>query len=147
MLVYRAASWSGANRSGCATAASSRPGWRADLVLLDDLENAASERHRRRPSGRGRALRGARALAPVGLDSISGAAGHAATIFVSTAAAQPTPVIGVTPGRIITQRLELPWPAITARSADPAQDVIKVAVVARHGKNDNIGRGFVTASA
>ena len=29
------------------------------------------------------------------------------------------------------------------RHADPAQDVLKVCVVARHGKNRNIGRGFV----
>jgi adenine deaminase len=29
------------------------------------------------------------------------------------------------------------------READPANDVLKVCVVARHGKNRNIGRGFV----
>ena len=31
-----------------------------------------------------------------------------------------------------------------ARTADPSADVAKVAVVERHGKNGNIGRGFVT---
>ena len=29
------------------------------------------------------------------------------------------------------------------RVADPAQDILKVAVLARHGVNANIGRGFV----
>jgi adenine deaminase len=31
-----------------------------------------------------------------------------------------------------------------ARTADVASDIAKVAVIARHGKNENIGRGFVT---
>jgi adenine deaminase len=54
------------------------------------------------------------------------------------------PVIGVTAGRIITERLDLDLASRDgAVPADIAQDAIKVAVVARHGKNQNIGRGFV----
>ena len=53
-------------------------------------------------------------------------------------------MIGVTAGRIITERLDLRLPARAGfAEADLAQDAIKVAVVARHGKNGNIGRGFV----
>jgi adenine deaminase len=55
-----------------------------------------------------------------------------------------TPVIGVTAGQIITKRLDLELAASNGEvAADIAQDAIKVAVVARHGKNENIGRGFV----
>ena len=55
------------------------------------------------------------------------------------------PVIGVTAGRIITERLDLRPGRRRAAKCGPisTQDAIKVAVVARHGKNDNIGRGFV----
>jgi adenine deaminase len=54
------------------------------------------------------------------------------------------PVIGVIPGKIITARLAVALPKEDGElRADAAQDVAKVAVIARHGKNDNIGRGFV----
>jgi adenine deaminase len=53
-------------------------------------------------------------------------------------------VIGVIPGKIITEHLRLPLPVRDgAQGIDLAQDVVKVAVVARHGINRNIGRGFV----
>jgi adenine deaminase len=54
------------------------------------------------------------------------------------------PVIGVTAGSIVTQRLQMPIVARNgARVADVANDVLKVAVLARHGVNRNVGRGFV----
>jgi adenine deaminase len=54
------------------------------------------------------------------------------------------PVIGVATGRIITERIDRDMAADMGEvRADLTQDAIKVAVVARHGKNDNIGRGFV----
>jgi adenine deaminase len=55
-----------------------------------------------------------------------------------------THVIGVVPGRIITEKVTLDLPLRGGEKlADPAHDVAKVAVIARHGKNRNIGRGFV----
>jgi adenine deaminase len=56
-----------------------------------------------------------------------------------------TPVIGVRPGLIITFR-ENATLEVTSKGLQPdiAADVIKVAVVERHGRNGNIGRGFVT---
>lgn len=60
-----------------------------------------------------------------------------------------TRVIGVVPGRIITEDLTMELPiAGGAKQADLAQDAVKVCVVERHGKTGaggpgNIGRGFV----
>jgi adenine deaminase len=55
-----------------------------------------------------------------------------------------TPVIGVTPGKILTQResatLEI---SEDGTLVDTENDVIKVAVIERHGKNGNIGLSFV----
>jgi adenine deaminase len=53
-------------------------------------------------------------------------------------------VMGVLPGKIITEHLRLALPfADGHRGIDLDQDVVRVAVVARHGINRNIGRGFV----
>ena len=56
-----------------------------------------------------------------------------------------TPVIGVTPGKIITRR-ESASLALGKNGVEPdlAADVIKVAVIERHGRNGNIARAFVT---
>jgi adenine deaminase len=54
------------------------------------------------------------------------------------------PVIGLRVNQIVTDALTLTLPYRNgARHPDPAQDVAKVAVLERHGKNGNIGRGFV----
>jgi adenine deaminase len=50
----------------------------------------------------------------------------------------------VIPGKIITDRLEATPPRRDGfLLADPSQDLAKVAVIERHGKNGNIGKGFV----
>jgi len=55
-----------------------------------------------------------------------------------------TPVIGVVPGRIITERLAMALPSREGRALpDLAQDAIKVTVIERHGKNGGIAGGFV----
>jgi adenine deaminase len=142
--VYRAASWSGANAFGLRDRGLVAPGWRADLVLLDDL--AACNVQRVIAGGRPveDALFAERSpLEPVGLDSVKRAP-VTADDFRIPVGRNLMPVIGVNAGRIITDRLEL---RLTAQQgevqADVQQDAIKVAVVARHGKNENIGRGFV----
>jgi len=142
--VYRAASWSGANAFGLRDRGLVAPGWRADLVLLDDLREC---RVRQVIAG-GRlvedGLFAKRApLQPVGLDSVKRAP-MSPSDFRIPAGRNRTPVIGVTAGRIITERVDLDMEAQDgAVPVDLAQDAVKVAVVARHGKNENIGRGFV----
>jgi len=53
---------------------------------------------------------------------------------------QPTAVIGVAEGTLLTERVDLTPPA---RGADPARDVLMLAVLERHGVNGNVARGFV----
>jgi adenine deaminase len=53
-------------------------------------------------------------------------------------------VIGVTPGKIITQREEATLEVSAEGTlADVENDVIKVAVIERHGKKGNVARSFV----
>jgi adenine deaminase len=80
---------------------------------------------------------------PVGLSSMK-AAHVEASDFLTPASGPTGPVIGVMPGKIITQHLRLSLPYVLGRRGiDLDQDVVRVAVVARHGVNRNIGRGFV----
>ncbi|WP_029351181.1 adenine deaminase [Bosea sp. 117] len=142
--VYRLASWSAANAFGLRDRGLIAPGRRADIVLLDDLETCAV--HSVVSAGRLVtpelfAARGT--VAPVGLDSMK-AERVSPEDFRIPATGASTQVIGVVPGRIITERVVLDLPlAAGFKRVDLGHDAVKVCVVARHGKNRNIGRGFV----
>ena len=144
--VYRAASWSAANAFGLRDRGMIAPGRRADIVLVDDL--AACSVKTVISAGRvvdDDTLRARAARSPpVGLDSVKARAVTADDFRIPGSAGE-LQMIGVVPGRSITERVVKRVPAAGGeRMADPANDVAKVAVVERHGKNGNIGRGFVT---
>ncbi len=143
--VYRAASWSAAKAFGLRDRGFIAPGRRADIVLVEDL--AACSVATVISAGRvvNDALFATRApVNPVGLDSVKARAVTADDFRIAGGPAEVT-MIGVVPGKIVTDRVVKPVPATNAeRRADPASDVAKVAVVERHGKNGNIGLGFVT---
>ncbi|GGF12914.1 adenine deaminase 1 [Youhaiella tibetensis] len=144
--VYRAASHSAATIFGLRDRGLLGPGWRADIALLDSLEECRVSDvvtggrlvvpelfAERRP------------VEPVGLDSMKARPVTAQT-FHSPArpGRNETPVIGVKPGLILTFRDSAALAQDdTGLQPDTAQDVIKVAVVERHGKNGNVGHGFV----
>lgn len=143
--VYRLASWSAANAFGLRDRGLIAPGWRADIALLDDLDACAVKRVIAGGRVVDDALFAARpSVAPVGLDSMK-ARKVTAEDFRVPASAASTQIIGVVPGGIITQRVVRDLPLKGGfKDADLANDVIKVAVIERHGRNGNIGRGFVT---
>ena len=144
--VYRAASWSAADApSGCATAASSRRAGGPTSCCSTISTNAGS--HSVIAGGRlvEDALFEARApLAPVGLDSMKAERVSADDFRVPARAGRDAG--DRRDGRADHHRAARACICLRAArlaEADLAQDAIKVAVVARHGKNRNIGRGFV----
>ena len=144
--AYRAASWSAARAFGLMDRGQVAPGFRADLVLLDDLDDCRV--HQVVAGGRvvEKALFDSRTgLAPVGLDSVTIPAVTSESFRIAPDGGNEHAVIGVVPGRIITEHLTRTLPRESgALCADPANDIAKVAVVERHGVNGNIGRGFVS---
>lgn len=144
LAIYRAASISAARAFGLRDRGLVAPGWRADLVVIDSLENCKAEMvfaGGRRVTDELFAAR--KSVTPVGLDSVKARVVKAADFGVPVAEGE-TPVIGVIPGKIITEhrRYRLPTSG-NQTSVDLDNDIIKVAVIERHGKNGNHANGFV----
>lgn len=143
--AYRAASWSAANAYGLRDRGLIAPGKRADLVLLDDFEDCrvASVVSGGRPLSSG-LFDDRKPVAPVGLNSVK-ASPVTADAFAIPAQAGEMDVIGVVPGRIITEHLKCKLPVRDGFAlCDHEADILKVAVVERHKHTGNIGKGFVS---
>jgi len=145
--VYRAASHSAANIFGLKDRGLIGPGWRADIVLLDSLEDCRVSD----VISAGRLVTPdlfdeRQPVEPVGLASMKARPVIPQAFHMRARNGRnETPVIGVKPGLILTFRES----AVLAHGEtgllpDLDADVIKVAVIERHGKNGNIGHGFVT---
>ncbi|NTG87103.1 adenine deaminase [Agrobacterium rhizogenes] len=144
LAIYRAASISAARAFGLRDRGLVAPGWRADLVIIDSLESCKAETvfsAGRRVTTELFATR--KPVAPVGLDSVRARPINAADFGVPVAEGESS-VIGVIPGKIITEhrRYRLPLRG-NQTDLDLGNDIIKVAVIERHGKNGNHANGFV----
>lgn len=142
--VYRTASWSAARGFGLTDRGLIAPGFLADFLLLDDLESCAIHTvFRRGRRVNADTFAGRASPKPPGGNSVLLPTVEAEA-FATPAAGPSTPVIGIIPGKILTERLQANLPYRDGnRHADPEHDLLKVCVLERHGRNGNIGRGFV----
>ncbi|MDR5651850.1 adenine deaminase [Ruixingdingia sedimenti] len=148
LAVYRAASLSGAEAFGLKDRGLIAPGRRADIVVLDGLESC---RARLVLCGGvvadDAAFAARQVIAPVARQSVRAPAVTAADFRNpgrSNDSGGTVPVIGILPGKIITEHLRVEVTAQDGdRPPDPARDLARIAVVERHGRNGNIATGFV----
>ncbi len=145
--VYRAASYSAANIFGLKDRGLIASGYRADIVLLDDLKECKISD----VISAGRLVtpelfEKRKKIAPVGLNSIKAKQTCAKDFICQAKKGQNlTPIIAVKQGLIITYRKDMNL-AIGEQGLMPdlEQDIVKIAVIERHGKNNNIACSFVT---
>ena len=144
IAVYRAASLSAAEAFGLKDRGQIAPGKRADIVCLTDLADCRATM----VIAGGRvvtddAFAARTVIEPVGRDSVN-APQVTATHFRSGGNREETDVIGILPGKIITEHLHEVIPIVEGdKRPDPTRDLTKITVIERHGKNGNIATGFV----
>jgi adenine deaminase len=121
------------------------PGYRADLLVLDDLQTvqvaqvyaagqkvAAGGRFLPSTAGFSAAIQPSVHLDPSALD------------FTIPLGEGPARVIGVIPGQVVTEGLRLEPAGDEGHVvSDPARDLLKIAVVERHRGTGNVGLGLV----
>ena len=147
LAAYRAASVSAARHFRLFDRGLVAPGYKADIVLLSDLRDCAVSAviksgrvvdealfAARPPAPDTSFCRGSMRLPPVSPET-----------FAARSSAPPPPAIGLVPGFVLTVRADTPLPPGPdgLKRADPARDIAKVAVLERHGRNGNVGLGFV----
>ncbi|MBU2958395.1 adenine deaminase [Paracoccus sp. 1_MG-2023] len=144
LAVYRAASLSAAEAFGLKDRGLIAPGLRADIVAMPDLADCRASL----------VIAGGRVVD----DAALGARGHVAAPgresvkapvlapqdFRCSGNAEETPVIGILEGKIITEHLTHHIAPVDGdKRPDADRDLVRIAVVERHGKNGNIATGFV----
>ena len=144
LAVYRSASLSAAEAFGLRDRGLIAPGKRADIVVLDTLENCKAQKvfcagkmvdtdafnKRKKLYDVGRASIKAKRVTP--------------DDFRSKDLQENTDVIGVIEGKIITDHLSEIIPVYNGdKVPDVDRDLLRVSVVERHGINGNISTGFV----
>ena len=144
LAVYRAASLSAAEAFGLKDRGLIAPGKRADIAVIDSLEGCHAAQVFAGGVEVTEAAFAARAvIPPVARHSVK-AERVEAHHFRCGGNRVETPVIGILPGKIITEHLTFDIaPQDGDKRPDPERDLIRIAVIERHGKNGNRATGFV----
>ena len=144
LAVYRAASLSAAEAFGLKDRGLIAPGKRADIVALTSLEHCDAQLVLCNGVEVTDAAFAARdTIPPVGRHSVK-APVVTADHFRTAGNREDTDVIGIIEGKIITEHLHETIAIVDGdKRPDPARDLMKIAVIERHGKNGNIATGFV----
>ena len=144
LAIYRAASLSAAEAFGLKDRGQLAPGKRADIVALGSLEacDAKAVWIAGRPANE--ASFASRKITPiVGRGSVK-APKVTPQDFRTASNRAATDVIGILPGKIITEHLHEDIAVVDGdKRPDLDRDLIKIAVIERHGINGNIATGFV----
>jgi adenine deaminase len=144
LAVYRAASLSAAEAFGLKDRGLIAPGKRADIAVLDSLEGCHASLVLAGGVVADDAAFSARATTePVARHSVK-APVVGPQDFRTGGNRVETPVIGILPGKIITEHLTYQIaPEGGDKRPDLSRDLVKIAVIERHGVNGNRATGFV----
>ncbi|MCL3882951.1 adenine deaminase [Marivita sp. GX14005] len=144
LAAYRAASLSAAEAFGLKDRGLIAPGKRADIVAVGSLEGCDVQTvFCGGVEATPEAFAARRTVDPVARGSV-----HARKLlaedFRAKANKTETDVIGIMEGKILTEHLREEIAVEDGdKRPDPARDLVRIAVIERHGKNGNIATGFV----
>ncbi|MGB0607071.1 MAG: adenine deaminase [Paracoccaceae bacterium] len=144
LAAYRASSLSAAEAFGLKDRGLIAPGKRADIVALGSLEACDAQM----VFCAGRRVEPARFEARPHLPQMGRNSVHTrelqAADFRSAENHSTSDVIGIIEGQIITEHQRVEIDIVDGDKApDPTRDLLRIAVIERHGKNGNIATGFV----
>jgi adenine deaminase len=141
MATINTAKYFGARRMGAVA-----PGWRADLLVLDDLEDFAVAQvyaGGELVAEEGRLLAAGTDLPDVPIQP-SVHLDLTTLDFAIPAGDGPARVIGAIPEQVVTDEIRLePTVSNGYVVSDPERDLLKIAVVERHHRTGNVGLGLV----
>ncbi len=142
--AYRSASLSASEAFGLNDRGLIAPGKKADIVILDNLEECRAKT----VICGGKVIdenlfSNVKRVSPIGLNSVKSKDLNKSD-FITKDKIQNTSVIGIIEGKIITEHILEDIPIIDGDKApDISRDLVRVSVIERHGKNNNIANGFV----
>ena len=144
LAAYRSASLSAAEAFGLNDRGLIAPGKRADMVVIDALENCNAQMvFCAGKQVTNKAFETRKTMRDVGRSSVK-APTVLSSSFRSTDNNEETDVIGIIEGKIITKHLKDIVPITNGdKMPDVLRDLIRIAVIERHGVNGNISTGFV----
>ena len=144
LAAYRAASLSAAEAFGLKDRGLIAPGKRADIAVIDTLADCrVSMVFAAGVQVTAAAFAARQEIPPVARHSVK-ASPVEPHHFRTSGNRVDTPVIGILPGKIITEHLTYQIaPEDGDKRPDIARDLVKIAVIERHGVNGNRATGFV----
>ncbi|MBR2374174.1 MAG: adenine deaminase [Lentisphaeria bacterium] len=143
LAVYRAASWSAAKHAGLNDRGLLAPGRIADIVLLSDLEKCIIRSVFVKGKNIGNINNKNIPVPPEMLDSVKLAPVDPERFRIKSVNSR-TPVITVESGSLITGKIFCELKVENGEKfPDINRDILKIAVIERHGRNGNTGLGFV----
>jgi len=142
--AYRSASLSASEAFGLNDRGVIAPGKRADIVIVENLEECRAKTVI--CGGKlidEKLFSTVKRVSPIGLNSVK-SKNLQKSDFISKDKTQNTSIIGIIEGKIITEHIHEDIPVINGdKSPDISRDLVRVSVIERHGKNNNIANGFV----
>ena len=144
LAVYRAASLSAAEAFGLKDRGLIAPGKRADIAVIDGLSGChVSQVFASGVEVTDAAFAARKVIPPVARHSVKAPRIEAAH-FRTGGNKVETPVIGIVPGKIIPPHLTFDIAPVDGdKRPDLTRDLVKIAVIERHGVNGNKATGFV----